>query len=136
LVPRERTSGGSDNRKLGAITKCGNPYLRAMLVQAAWCILRRRRQDPLAAWGRQIAERRGKRIAVVALARRLAGVLWAMWRDGLPYDIGRVATASMRGTERATLNAKDHAEAMRVIAHKANVRARRVRARIVKEVSA
>lgn len=137
LVPREKTSGGSDNRKLGAITKCGNPYLRSMLVQAAWCILRRRcQEDPLAAWGRQVAERRGKRIAVVALARRLAGVLWAMWRDGLPYEMGRVASASARGTERAALSAKEQAEAMRVIAQKANVRAGRIRARLVKEVSA
>ena len=33
-----------------------------------------------------IAQRRGKRIAVVALARRRAGVRYALWRDGVPYD--------------------------------------------------
>ena len=108
-----------------------------MLVQAAWCILRRRRNDdPIAAWVRQVAARRGKRIAVVALARRLAGVLWAMWRDGLPYDLRRVATASARGAERAAWTAKDQAEAMRLIAHKANVRANKIRVRIAKEVNA
>jgi transposase len=72
----------------------------------------------------------------VALARRLAGVLWAMWRDGRPYDMGRVATASAHGTERAALSAKEQGEAMRVIAQKVRARAGRIRARIVKEVSA
>lgn len=132
LVPREKTTGGSDNRKLGAITKCGNPYVRAMLIQAAWCILRRRRaEDPLAIWGRLVAARRGKCIAVVALARRLAGILWAMWRDGLPYDARRLATASVRGLARAAWTAENQADAMRVIARKAAVRANSIRIRTV-----
>ena len=37
-----------------------------------------------------MAGRRGKKIAVVALARRLAGILFAMWRDGVPYDARRI----------------------------------------------
>jgi transposase len=81
LVPSEDTTGGK--RRLGAITKRGNSYLRAPLVQAAWIILRLPgRTNALQRWALRIAERRGKRIAVIALARRLAGVLWAMWRDG------------------------------------------------------
>jgi hypothetical protein len=47
-----------------------------------------------------IAKRRGKRIAVVALARRLAGVLWAMWRDGTVYDPALVGDTSARGLKR------------------------------------
>src|SRR5438094_5621346 len=49
------------------------------------------------AWAHCVAGRRGKKIAVVALARRLAGILYAMWRDGRseehtselqsPYDL-------------------------------------------------
>jgi hypothetical protein len=39
----------------------------------------------LRVWALRIAERRGMRIAVVALARRLAGVLYALWRDKAPY---------------------------------------------------
>lgn len=38
----------------------------------------------------RIAQRRGSRIAVVALARRLAGILFAMWRDGRPYEAARI----------------------------------------------
>jgi transposase len=86
LVPRERSSGERQQR--GAITKTGNGRVRWLLIEAAWRVLSSR-QDALAAlrtWGRQLAARRGKRVAVVALARRIAGVLFAMWRDGVPYD--------------------------------------------------
>jgi hypothetical protein len=55
-------------------------------------------RDPLKVWAAAIEKRRGKRIAVVALARRLAGVLWAMWRDGTVYDPTTVGKASARGT--------------------------------------
>jgi hypothetical protein len=40
----------------------------------------------VAQWADRIARRRGMRVAVVALARRLAGILYAMWRDGSAYD--------------------------------------------------
>lgn len=96
LVPSEDTTGGK--RRLGSISKQGNSYLRALLVQAAWIILRRpERSDPLQRWALAIAARRGKRIAVIALARRLAGVLWAMWRDGTAYDPELVARSGARG---------------------------------------
>jgi transposase len=94
LVPSESTSG---KRKLGAITKQGNSYLRAMLVQASWNVLRKRGSDPLKSWGQALAKRRGKRVAVVAVARRLAGILWAMWRDNNPYAASNVGQASARG---------------------------------------
>jgi transposase len=69
------------------ITKQGNTYARALLIQSAWSILRTRSStDPLKRWGDHIANTRGKRIAVVALARKLSGVLWAMLRDGTFYD--------------------------------------------------
>jgi len=42
-------------------------------------------------WAMQVAERRGKRIAVVALARKLAGIAFAMWRDGTTYNHQRGA---------------------------------------------
>ncbi len=37
-------------------------------------------------WAAQVAERRGRPVAVVAMARKLAGVLYAMWRDGVEYE--------------------------------------------------
>jgi transposase len=84
LVPSEKSSG--DRRRLGSITKHGNGYLRSMLVEASWNILRRNIPDPLHQWARSIAKRRGTRIAVVAVARRLACILWAIWRDDTVYE--------------------------------------------------
>jgi transposase len=75
LVPSEDTTGG--RRRLGAISKAGNSYARSLLVEAAWTVLQSKRDDPLRRWARQLARRRGHRIAVVALARRLTGILWA-----------------------------------------------------------
>jgi transposase len=97
LVPSEYTSG---KRRLGAITKQGNRYLRALLIQSAWALLRQSSSDdPLKRWGQAIAARRGKRVAVVAIARRLVGVLWAMWRDGTVYEAERVGIASAAGIQ-------------------------------------
>ena len=111
LVPSEDSSGGK--RRLGAISKKGNSYLRALLVQGAWSILRGTdRQDPLRLWADAVAERRGKKVAVVALARRLVGVLWAMWRDGSPYNVARLANASGRGTHQSAQALQAHARAM------------------------
>ena len=86
VVPSERSSG--EKRQLGRITNAGNGRMRWLLVEAAWQILRSKSPATAAlrAWTLPIAQRRGKRIAVVALARRRAGVRYAMWRDGVPYD--------------------------------------------------
>jgi transposase len=90
LVPSEQSSG--EKRRLGRITKAGNGRVRWLLVEAGWSLLRSRAPETAAlrAWGLRIAARRGKRIACVALARRLAGILFAMWRDGAPYDARRI----------------------------------------------
>jgi transposase len=88
LVPREMSSG--EKRMRGHITKTGNRRLRSLLVEAAWGILRHKRPETsaLRAWTERIAARRGKRIAAVALARKLAGILYAMWRDGTRFEAG------------------------------------------------
>lgn len=92
LVPSEHSSG--ERQRRGRITKRGNARMRYLLVEAAWRILRSPRPEcrPLKDWAERIAVRRGKRIAVVALARRLAGILYAMWRDESEYRISRVET--------------------------------------------
>ena len=84
LVPREDSSG--TRRRKGAITKRGPTALRVLLIQSAWAIWRQRQgRAALHAWVERLAARRGRRIAVVALARRLARILYAMWRDGCDY---------------------------------------------------
>jgi transposase len=82
LVPSE-DSTGTRHRK-GSITRAGSRELRVLLVQASWVIWRQR-SGPLQAWVHRLAARRGKRIAAVALARRLSRILYAMWRDSRPY---------------------------------------------------
>jgi transposase len=85
LVPSEYSSGERQHR--GRITKRGNARMRSLMVEAGWRIMRSRRSEctALRIWASQIALRRGKGIAVVALARRLSGILYAMWRDGNEY---------------------------------------------------
>ena len=86
LVPSERSSGERQQR--GHISKAGPGRARHMLVEAAWTILRRRSPSNAALhdWAAAIAARRGSRVAVVALARKLAGILYAMWRDGASFE--------------------------------------------------
>jgi transposase len=88
LVPREDSSGG--RRRQGAITKVGPRSVRTLLVQGAWTVWRQRRCTALHAWVEQLAARRGRRIAIVALARRLARILFALWRDGTTYQAARL----------------------------------------------
>ena len=89
LVPSEYSSG--DHRLRGRITKRGDARMRWLLVETAWRILRSPNEElaELRAWALAIAQRRGKRIATVALARRVAGILYAMWRDDAPYHARR-----------------------------------------------
>src|SRR5438477_3775520 len=82
LVPEEKSSG--DRRRLGHISKQGNVLLRFLLVEAAQVTVR---SDPQ--WRSQffhLAMRRGRKIAKVAMARKLAVELYWMWRRGWNYD--------------------------------------------------
>lgn len=84
LTPGESSSG--ERSKRTGITKAGAAPVRRALVQAAWAMWRMRPEDPVVKWAQKIAERRGRQVAIVALARKLAGILYAIWRDGTPYN--------------------------------------------------
>ncbi len=90
LVPRQYSSGETQRR--GPITKAGHSRIRWLLIQAAVSILRRHppQAEALRTWALAIAARRGKQVAVVALARRLAGILFALLRDGTVFAPQRV----------------------------------------------
>jgi transposase len=83
LTPGQNSS--SERKRLTGITKAGPTAVRWTLVQAAWSAWRCRTHDPMVQWAQQIAERRGKYIAIVALARKIAGILFAIWRDQTTY---------------------------------------------------
>lgn len=91
LVPREDSS--AERRHRGHITKAGPRELRSLLVQAAWACWRSHGSATLRAWVERLAARRGRRIAVVALARRLSRILFAIWRDGGVFDAAQLAAA-------------------------------------------
>ena len=92
LVPSEDSS--AERQHKGHITKCGPGDLRALLVQSSWVIWRGRSAAgaDLRTWAHTLAARRGRRIAIVALARRLTRVLYAMWRDRTDFAPRRRAT--------------------------------------------
>ena len=85
LSPGENTTGGNVRRT--GIIAAGQRQMRALLVQAAHSMMNSRRTtEPMAAWARELELKRGRKVAVCALARRLAVVMWAMLRDGSRYD--------------------------------------------------
>lgn len=88
LTPGEHSS--SERQRKTSITKAGSAPVRWTLGQACWCAWRNQPDDPLVQWAKKVAERRGRRIAIVAMARRLAGILFAIWRDGTRYDPAKV----------------------------------------------
>jgi transposase len=91
LVPREDSS--ADRHRKGRITKAGPRSPRSLLVQVAWTVWRQGR-GPLSQWVHRLADRRPRAVAVVALARRLARILFAMWRDERSYCVGDTAPAA------------------------------------------
>lgn len=78
LVPKEHSSGGKQS--LGGITKRGNRYLRRLLVQGAWSVIRNvdSSDDRMSRWAKQLIERRGKHRAVAAVANKMARIMWSM----------------------------------------------------------
>lgn len=86
LVPKEHSTGGV--QKLGEMTRRGDNYLRRLLVQGAWAVVRYadKREDRLSRWAREVVKRRGKHKAAIAVANKLARIIWAMVRHERTYQ--------------------------------------------------
>ena len=87
LTPRQHASG--DKSYQSGITKRGNRYLRKQLIHGAragmrWC---RKRDDQLSQWVNQLIARRGVQKANVALAHKLARIIWAVLRTQQPFQL-------------------------------------------------
>lgn len=80
LRPRVRDSGGRKTR--GAITAQGDNEMRRLLVQAAHAALNSRQDSELQRWARSLADRVGRKKAVIALARKIAVVMHRLWTTG------------------------------------------------------
>jgi transposase len=94
LVPQPYDSG--DSRVDQGISKQGNGRVRALLIEMAWMWLRYQPGSDLAQWfARRTAGsgKRGKRVAIVAVARRLAIALWRYLKDGVLPQGAQMKTA-------------------------------------------
>ncbi len=93
LVPKQVTTGGKP--KLLGISKRGNAYLRKMLIHGARAALPTlsKSETPLGCWLRGLLARAHVNTVVVALAAKLARIVWAVLRSGQRFDI-KAATAS------------------------------------------
>ena len=93
LTPRESSSGG--RRRLGGISKRGDVYLRCLLTHGARSFLltagRTARAAPnrvtrLQQWAVDVAARRGHNKAAIAVANKLARIIWAVWSRDVDFD--------------------------------------------------
>jgi len=92
LTPREYSSGA--RRRLGGISKRGDVYLRCLLTHGARAVLRaaHRRttvQEPLPRlhqWALVVQARRGHNKATIAVANKLARIVWAVWTRDAAFD--------------------------------------------------
>ena len=93
LVPRQVTTGGRP--RLVGITKRGNKYLRKLLIHGARAALPSLQvsETPLGSWLRGLIARVHKNAAVVALANKLARIVWAVLRHGGKFNATGVAMA-------------------------------------------
>ena len=102
LTPRKQQSGSS-NPQLG-ITKAGNSGMRRLLVLGAHCLISRGEDCSLKRWGLALCERGGrnaKKRAVIAVARKLAVVMLAVWKSAADFDPWRGVPLSERITSAA-----------------------------------
>lgn len=87
LTPRERSSGLV--RRLGSISKRGDVYLRMLLIHGAravlWAAAKRRNPDRLRAWALRLQRLRGHNKAAVALANKLARIVWSVWKHDADF---------------------------------------------------
>jgi transposase len=103
LVPKVYISG--DTVRYGKITKRGNGYLRALLVQAAWALVRTKKMDKLKERFEYmtIEKSKSKKQAIVAVARRIAELLYTLMRDGSRYESRPFGPEKKTGEELAQL---------------------------------
>ena len=93
LTPGKDQSGERDHT--GAISKCGDEMMRVMLYEAAQIRPTRTvKWSWLKAWAMQIARRRGRKKAIVVLARRLAVIMHRIWVDGTEFRWSRQEAAA------------------------------------------
>lgn len=87
LTPKEHSSGM--RRRLGAISKRGDSYLRTLLIAGARSVLlsahRTKTPHRLQEWALEVERRRGRNRAAIALANKLARIVWSVATRGVAF---------------------------------------------------
>jgi transposase len=84
LTPRLNSSGGKE--RIGKISKMGNPTLRSLLVVGATAVLQHTRRGATASpWLTALLARRPAKVAAIALANKMARIVWALLTKGGTY---------------------------------------------------
>jgi transposase len=91
LTPKERSTGGK--QRMGGISRAGDERLRHLLVIGATAVIRHVKPGSrnASAWLMSLLERRPRKVAAVALANKMARVVWAMMTSGEAYRGARSA---------------------------------------------
>jgi transposase len=90
FAPRQKSSGGK--QRLGSISKQGNRYLRSLLILGAANVLRRNSASK-SAWLAALRGRRPFKVVAVALAHKMARIVWALMVKGGSYRAAAPAAA-------------------------------------------
>jgi transposase len=86
LTPKRWQSGKTDRQ--GAISKMGDKAVRRALYEAAHVLLTKYRgKTAIKTWGEKLLKSKGHHKAAIAVARRLAMAMWAMWCDGTEFEL-------------------------------------------------
>jgi transposase len=97
LTPRDHSTGGKAWR--GGITRAGDETLRSLLICGATAVIQqvRRGKSDAPPWLMSLVARKPPKLAAVALANKIARIVWKMMVTGEPYDPGRHATPDKAG---------------------------------------
>jgi transposase len=83
LVPRQRSTGGK--QRLGRISRLGDKYIRQLLIVGAQTVLLRSKAARSNAWIQSLLARRPRLVVAVALANKMARIVWAVMAQGQTY---------------------------------------------------
>ncbi len=101
LVPKEHSTGG--RQRLGGISRAGNERLRQLLVVGAMAVIRYAKpgSKTASAWLLALLERKPRKLAAVALANKMARIVWAMMATGEAYRGSKKVATPAAGTAAA-----------------------------------
>jgi transposase len=83
LTPKDHSSGGKV--RLGGISRAGDERLRQLLVLGATAVIRHAKPGKASEWLLKLLARKPRKLAAVALANKMARIVWAMMTNGEAY---------------------------------------------------